>query len=115
MFNLHFIALISVDVKSSCCHCQFVSELARVAAPGGRIIIVTWCHRDLSPSEESLKPEEKALLDKICSAYYLPDWCSTADYVKLLESLSLQVPNLAIIINTCIEPKKVPVLGSGLD
>ncbi|XP_034710060.1 probable tocopherol O-methyltransferase, chloroplastic [Vitis riparia] len=69
---------------------KFVSELARVAAPGGTIILVTWCHRDLSPSEESLKPEEKALLDKICSAYYLPDWCSTTDYVKLLESLSLQ-------------------------
>ncbi len=24
---------------------QFVRELARVTAPGGRIIIVTWCHR----------------------------------------------------------------------
>ena len=24
---------------------RFVGELARVAAPGGRIIIVTWCHR----------------------------------------------------------------------
>lgn len=24
---------------------QFVRELARVCAPGGRIIIVTWCHR----------------------------------------------------------------------
>ncbi len=24
---------------------QFVGELARVCAPGGRIIIVTWCHR----------------------------------------------------------------------
>ncbi len=24
---------------------RFVGELARVCAPGGRIIIVTWCHR----------------------------------------------------------------------
>ena len=24
---------------------KFVGELARVCAPGGRIIIVTWCHR----------------------------------------------------------------------
>jgi tocopherol O-methyltransferase len=24
---------------------QFVRELARVCTPGGRIIIVTWCHR----------------------------------------------------------------------
>ncbi|CAI9783189.1 unnamed protein product [Fraxinus pennsylvanica] len=69
---------------------KFVNELARVAAPGGTIIIVTWCHRDLSPSEESLRPEEKELLNKICNAFYLPAWCSTTDYVKLLESLSLQ-------------------------
>ncbi|GAB4858146.1 Tocopherol O-methyltransferase, chloroplastic [Ancistrocladus abbreviatus] len=69
---------------------KFVSELARVAGPGATIIIVTWCHRDLSPSEESLQPGEKELLTKICDAYYLPAWCSTADYVHLLESLSLQ-------------------------
>ncbi|XP_052196881.1 LOW QUALITY PROTEIN: probable tocopherol O-methyltransferase, chloroplastic [Diospyros lotus] len=69
---------------------KFVNELARVAAPGGTIIIVTWCHRDLSPSEESLTPKEKKLLKKICDAYYLPEWCSTADYVNLLQSLSLQ-------------------------
>ncbi|XP_055821030.1 probable tocopherol O-methyltransferase, chloroplastic isoform X3 [Solanum dulcamara] len=69
---------------------KFVGELARVAAPGGTIILVTWCHRDLSPSEESLTPEEKELLNKICKAFYLPAWCSTADYVKLLQSNSLQ-------------------------
>uniref|UniRef100_A0A5B7B9F1 Methyltransferase type 11 domain-containing protein n=1 Tax=Davidia involucrata TaxID=16924 RepID=A0A5B7B9F1_DAVIN len=69
---------------------KFVGELARVAAPGATIIIVTWCHRDLSPSEESLRPEEKELLNKICGAFYLPAWCSTADYVNLLQSLSLQ-------------------------
>lgn len=69
---------------------KFVSELARVAAPGATIIIVTWCHRDLSPSEQSLHPDELQLLNKICDSYYLPDWCSTADYVQLLQSLSLQ-------------------------
>lgn len=69
---------------------KFVSELARVAAPGATIIIVTWCHRDLSPNEKSLRPEEKRILDKICDGFYLPAWCSTADYIKLLESLSLK-------------------------
>ncbi|XWS58698.1 hypothetical protein CRYUN_Cryun08bG0056900 [Craigia yunnanensis] len=69
---------------------EFVNELVRVAAPGGSIIIVTWCHRDLGPNEESLQPWEKKLLNRICNAYYLPEWCSTADYVKLLQSLSLQ-------------------------
>ncbi|TYI89516.1 hypothetical protein E1A91_D03G061400v1 [Gossypium mustelinum] len=69
---------------------KFVNELARVAAPGGTIIIVTWCHRDLGPSEEDLEPWEKKLLNRICNAYYLPEWCSTSNYVKLLQSLSLQ-------------------------
>ncbi|KAJ7978873.1 Gamma-tocopherol methyltransferase [Quillaja saponaria] len=69
---------------------KFIGELARVAAPGATIIVVTWCHRDLQPGEESLQPWEKNLLKKICDAFYLPAWCSTADYVKLLESLQLQ-------------------------
>ncbi|VVA35565.1 PREDICTED: tocopherol [Prunus dulcis] len=69
---------------------KFVNELVRVAAPGATIILVTWCHRDLGASEKALKPEEKRLLDKICNAFYLPAWCSTADYVQLLQSLSLQ-------------------------
>lgn len=70
---------------------QFVDELVRVAAPGATIILVTWCHRDLGASERSLQPDEKKLLDKICSAFYLPAWCSTADYLKLFESYSLEV------------------------
>ena len=78
---------------------QFVNELARVTAPGGTIIIVTWCHRDLAPIEESLQPWEKELLNKICDSFYFPAWCSTAEYVKLLQSLSLQViSNLIILV-----------------
>ncbi|KAL5071553.1 hypothetical protein RYX36_022440 [Vicia faba] len=69
---------------------KFVGELVRVAAPGGTIIIVTWCHRDLRPDEESLQPWEENLLKKICDSFYLPAWCSTAEYVKLLETMSLQ-------------------------
>ncbi|KAK1571148.1 hypothetical protein Q3G72_012566 [Acer saccharum] len=45
---------------------KFVSELARVAAPGATIIIVTWCHRDLAPSEQSLQQWEKELLNMRC-------------------------------------------------
>ncbi|CAN8238071.1 unnamed protein product [Cochlearia groenlandica] len=69
---------------------KFVKELARVAAPGGRIIIVTWCHRNLSQGEESLQQWEQDLLNKICKTFYLPAWCSISDYVSLLQSLSLQ-------------------------
>lgn len=65
---------------------QFINELFRVAAPGGRIIIVTWCHRDLEESETSLTRKENKLLAKINRAYYLPRWCSVQDYVDLLHA-----------------------------
>lgn len=64
---------------------KFVNELFRVAMPGGRIIIVTWCHRDLLPGEPGLSKKEEKLLAKINRAYYLPRWCSVDDYVKILE------------------------------
>lgn len=64
---------------------QFVRELARVCAPGGRVIVVTWCHRVLGLEESQLKPEEQELLDRICEAYYLPAWCSVADYERLFQ------------------------------
>jgi tocopherol O-methyltransferase len=63
---------------------KFVQELFRVATPGGRIIIVTWCHRDLEAGEKELTKAELKLLRKINRAYYLPDWCSISDYVDLL-------------------------------
>jgi len=64
---------------------KFVGELVRVVAPGGRIILVTWCHRDLEKGELSLSKKEEKLLAKINRAYYLPRWCSVGDYVALLE------------------------------
>jgi tocopherol O-methyltransferase len=63
---------------------QFVSELARVCKPGGRVIVVAWCHRDLREGEAALAPKEEKLLGRINRAYYLPRWCSAADYVKLM-------------------------------
>ena len=65
---------------------KFVNELYRVATPGGRVIIVTWCHRDLEDGENSLAKKEEKLLARINRAYYLPRWCSVQDYVDLLEA-----------------------------
>lgn len=44
---------------------RFVNELFRVTKPDGRIIIVTWCHRELRPGETKLAPWELKLLKKI--------------------------------------------------
>ncbi|KAL2644900.1 hypothetical protein R1flu_012487 [Riccia fluitans] len=69
---------------------KFLQELVRVTAPNGRVLIVTWCHRDLKPQELSLTPDEMELLDKICDSYYLPAWCSPADYVEIAQSVGLK-------------------------
>lgn len=66
---------------------QFVSELFRVCQPGGRIILVTWTHRDLAPQETSLTQSETRLLDRINQAYYLPKWCSGQDYIQWLQQI----------------------------
>jgi tocopherol O-methyltransferase len=51
----------------------FMHELFRVTNDGGRIIIVTWCHRELLPTEQTLLPSELQLLHRIstCKATYL--------------------------------------------
>jgi len=38
---------------------KFMQELARLAAPGGSIIITTCCHRDLLKGATSLQPSEQ--------------------------------------------------------
>lgn len=68
---------------------QFVSELARVCKPGGRVIVVAWCHRDLAPGETALSDKEERLLARINRAYYLPRWCSAADYKQLSAEFGL--------------------------
>lgn len=69
---------------------RFVSELYRVTAPGGRVIIVTWCHRNLEPGEAGLRDEEEELLRKINKAYFLPRWCSPNRYLELFEEAGLE-------------------------
>lgn len=64
---------------------QFVNELFRVCQPSGKIIIVTWCHRNLENDEVSLTKRELKLLRAINRAYYLPQWCSVNDYMTLLQ------------------------------
>ncbi len=37
-----------------------MSEMARVAKPGGRIILVTWCCRSLAAGETAFSADEQA-------------------------------------------------------
>jgi tocopherol O-methyltransferase len=65
---------------------QFVSELYRVLKPGGKVIIVTWCHRVLKQNEECLNAYERLLLAVINKAYFLPAWVSVAKYQELAQA-----------------------------
>nr|AHH02784.1 tocopherol-like methyltransferase [Vinca minor] len=69
---------------------KFISEMVRVAAPGAPIVILSSGHRNLSPSEESLKPEEKKQLKKMCDLLLLSGLCSSSDYVNWLTPLSIE-------------------------
>ena len=51
------------------------------------------CCRNLEEGETELKGNEKLLLDLICKAYYLPQWCSVNDYKAIFEAEGLQVRN----------------------
>lgn len=44
---------------------EFMNQLFRITTPGGRILIVTWCHRELKDDETALSASELKLLDKI--------------------------------------------------
>lgn len=39
---------------------------------------------------ECMAPEEVVALFRICEAYYLPAWCSIADYERLMRDQGMQ-------------------------
>ncbi|MBE9214624.1 methyltransferase domain-containing protein [Plectonema cf. radiosum LEGE 06105] len=67
---------------------KFLQECYRVLKPGGKLILVTWCHR---PTEESpLTAEEKRHLEQIYDVYCLPYVISLPEYEAIARLLPLQ-------------------------
>lgn len=96
----------------------FMSEMARVCTPGGRIILVTWCCRPLRPDEAAFQADEQRLLDRLCKAYYLPPWASIDTYQGIATDLGLQdiriddwsldvQPFWRAVIDTALTPRGV--------
>ncbi|GAB5032965.1 gamma-tocopherol methyltransferase [Nannochloropsis oceanica] len=99
---------------------QFMRELVRVAAPGGRIVVVTWCHRNLKDGEK-LTRFERGLLKLINSIYFLPPWVSMNRYVALAEEEGLEgiktadwtqvvKPFWPAVLVSCLNWKSIKVL-----
>lgn len=67
---------------------RFMQECYRVLKPGGKFILVTWCHR--STDRDPLSAEEKKHLEQIYDVYCLPYVISLADYEAIARLLPLQ-------------------------
>lgn len=52
--------------------------------PGGKFLMVTWCHRDTPPN---LMIKEQKLLESIYNLYHLPPMVSVSDYQQLAQEV----------------------------
>ena len=105
---------------------KFMSEMERVAKPGGRIILVTWCCRELQPGEAAFSDGDQRLLDRLCAAYFLPPWVPLSTYSSIASDLGLRdirtddwsadvQPFWRAVIETALTPQGVMgLLKSGL-
>ncbi|MEO0935278.1 MAG: methyltransferase domain-containing protein, partial [Cyanobacteria bacterium J06641_2] len=67
---------------------KFLQECYRVLKPGGKLILVTWCHR--STNESTLTADEKKHLEQIYEVYCLPYVISLPEYEEIARQLPLQ-------------------------
>jgi len=84
----------NLNVKSL----RFMSEMHRVCKPGGRIILVTWVHRDLADGE-SLKPKDRGLgwTRVACETVWWNSWRID----KIREETSCIYYSICISIHVC--------------
>lgn len=66
---------------------KFLQECCRVLKPGGRLIMVTWCHRPPTPP---LTATEQQHLEQIYRLYHLPYVIALTDYEAIAQTLPLK-------------------------
>lgn len=69
---------------------QFLQECQRVLKPGGRFILVTWCHRSTVSPAAPLTPQEKAHLDSLYRVYKLPYIIALDEYAAIAQQVGFQ-------------------------
>jgi tocopherol O-methyltransferase len=67
---------------------KFMQELCRVVKPGGKVLMVTWCHRPTD--QQPLTADEQNHLQEIYRVYCLPHVISLPEYEQIARSLPLQ-------------------------
>ncbi|MEO1186898.1 MAG: methyltransferase domain-containing protein [Cyanobacteria bacterium J06636_27] len=93
---------------------KFLQECYRVLKPGGKLILVTWCHR--STNESTLTADEKKHLEQIYEVYCLPYVISLPEYEEIARQLPLQnirtadwstavAPFWNVVIDSAFTPK----------
>jgi len=63
---------------------KYVQEMTRVLKPGGRIVIATWCQRDL-PAGEEFTPKERQTLDYLYGEWTHPYFISKEEYGRIMQ------------------------------
>jgi tocopherol O-methyltransferase len=95
---------------------KFLQECHRVLKPGGKLIMVTWCHR---PTDNSpLTEEEQKQLQEIYRVYCLPYVISLPEYQAIASQLPLSnlrtadwsqavAPFWNVVIDSAITPQAI--------
>jgi tocopherol O-methyltransferase len=95
---------------------KFLQECHRVLKPGGKLIMVTWCHR---PTDNSpLTEEEQKQLQEIYRVYCLPYVISLPEYQAIASELPLSnlrtadwsqavAPFWNVVIDSAITPQAI--------
>lgn len=65
---------------------RFLQECYRVLAPGGTLVLATWCHRPVTALSGALTAEEKEHLQAIYRVYHLPYVISLPEYKAIAQT-----------------------------
>ncbi|MBD2102069.1 methyltransferase domain-containing protein [Leptolyngbya sp. FACHB-261] len=96
----------------------FLQECYRVLKPGGKLMLATWCHRQLGPGFAPLSADEQQHLADIYRVYCLPYMISLAEYEQIAQGLGFTAirtddwservaPFWDLVIDSALDPRNL--------